>query len=576
MADARARDRSAGDGTPASADTPVAASADEQVRTAAPSDASAHAGASKGRPTTASAAVVLVVTLGAAVALMASVGPALSVAVAVAHASAFAASLWLVDRERWRGAATAVAGVLALGVGASFAFAVGYAFLDLLAAAYPVREVSQIRPRGLAVASATAVVLGGTLALLGGFATVAARLRPETVRAYAKLAVKTFVVPLLVAAAMLLTALVSRLGGTSGAPFGPPLAERVGGAVGAVVAPVPGRTHLLTFAVLVAAASLAVARGVDALPVSELSTSRTDDRVEAAAESVVRAARRTLVVTAFVLPVTLVEVLVPPPELRSLLSPGVYDLLAAVTASHGLRALLLATALVAGGTAAVTWLLGRLVRTDATDAVVALTPFVGGGAVVALAVALHGVVLEPTLSFVAGALPGGFETVFVRQSGAVVEFYGSLPVVATLAAVLVGMTAFLSVALAVVASVGVLPESAPGPALAAVGTFAAAAFAAGAGAGPGLVLGGLVASFVVWDAGEYGATLGREVGAAADTLAPASVHLAATLAVGVGAAGLAAVVHRVAANAAITDVTTVPFALAVVVAGLLLLVAALR
>ncbi|WP_436932769.1 DUF7519 family protein [Halosimplex halobium] len=527
-------------------------------------------------PTRASAAVVLVVTLAAAVALMGRVAPTLPAVVAVAHAAAVAASLWLVDRDRWRGTATAAAGVLALGVGASFAVAVGYTFLALLAAAYPVPEVAQIRPRGLRVASATVVVLGGTLALVGGFATAAGRLRPETVRAYAKLAVKTFVVPLVVAALMLLTTLLARLGGAGEAPVFAPLAERLAGAVGAVVAPVPGRTHLLTFAALVAAASLAVARGVDALPVDELSTPRTDDRVEAATDAVVRAARRTLVVTAFALPVTLVEVVLAPADLRSLLSPGVYGLLAAVTASHGLRALLLATVLVAGGTAAVVWLLGRLARTDAVDAVVALTPFVGGGAVVALAVAVHGVVLAPTLSFVADALPGGFETVFVRQSDAVVAFYGSLPVVTTLAAVLVGMTAALSLALAVVASTGALPESAPGPALAAAGIFVAAAFAPGADAGPPLVLGGVVAAFVVWDAGEYGAVLGREVGRGADTLAPESVHVGATLAVGVGAAGFAAVAHRVAANATIADVTTVPFALAVVVAGLLLLVVALR
>jgi hypothetical protein len=529
-----------------------------------------------GPSTSASAAVVLVVSLAVATGLVAKAGSTLSVVVAVAHAAVFAASLWLVDRDRWRGAATAVAGVLALGVGASFAVAVGYAFFDSLAAAYPVPEVSQIRPRGLRVVSATAVVLAGTLALVGGFATVAGRLRSETVWAYAKLAVKTFVVPVVAAALVLLTTLLARLGGASDAPVFAPLVERVAGAVVAVVAPVPGRTHLLTFALLVATASLAVTRGVDALPVSELSTSRTDDRVEATADAIVRGARRTLVVTAFALPVTLVEVVLAPPDLRSLVTPGVYGVLAAVTASHGLRALLLATVLVAGGTAAAVRVLGGLARADAADTVVALTPFFGGGAVVALAVALHGVVLPPTLSFVADALPGGFETAFVRQSGAVVEFYGSLPVVVTLAAVLVGMTAALSIALALVTSTGALPESAPGPALAGAGLFVAAAVATGAGVGPPLVLGGVVASFVVWDAGAYGVALGREVGTTADTLAPESVHVAATLAVGVAGAALAAAVHRVAASATIADVTTVPFALAVVVAGLLLLVVALR
>ncbi|WP_436923601.1 DUF7519 family protein [Halosimplex amylolyticum] len=527
-------------------------------------------------PSRVSTVVVVVLSVATAAVLIGRLGSLLAVAVAFAHAGAFAASLWLVGRDRWRAPATAIAGLLALFVGAGFASAVGYVFLDLVAALYPVQTVDQIRPRGLRVVSGTVVVLGGTVAMVGALSTLAGRLSMARTWAYAKLAVKTFVVPLAVAAVLLLSTLLRRLGGADEAPMAPPLVTTVGDVVGAFVAPVPGRTHLITFCLLLGTAALAVARAVDALPVTELSTPRTDDRVEQTAAAVERAARRTALVTAAVLPLTLVEAVISPPALRAALSAPVYSVLAGSTASPLLRALLLGVALVAGGTAAFVWSLKRLTRTETSDVVVALTPFVGGGAVVVLAIALHGVVLTPALAFVADALPGQFATAFTRQSTAVVDFYGSLAVVVTVAAALVGMTAALSLALALVMAVGALPESAPGPAIAAAGTFVAAGFASGAGVGAPVVLGGLVASVVVWDAGEFGVTLGREVGRTGATATPEIVHVAAALAVGTFGALGSMSIYRLATGTVLTDVTTIPFALSVVVAALVLLVAALR
>lgn len=523
-------------------------------------------------PSRTSTAIVVILTVAVAAVSIGLVGPALAVVLGFAHAATFAASLWLVEWERWPVAASASAGVLALFVGASFAAAVGYTVLDLVEALYPVSTLDQVRPRGLRVASATAVVVGATVGMVGALSTVGRRLDSDAAWAYAKLAVETFVVPLLVAAVLLASTLFRRLGGEREAP----LAAPVGDAVGAVVAPVPGRTHLFTFCLLFALASAAVAYAVDALPIVELSTRRTDDRIERAAAAAERVARRFAVVTAVAVPLTLVEVVVSPSNLQATLTPPVYGFIAGITASPLIRVFLVGTAVLAGGTAATVWSLKRLTRADSSDVAVALTPLVGGVAVVTLAAVLHGVVLSPTLSFVADALPGQFATAFTRQSTAVVDFYGPLAVVVTVAAALVGATAALSIALALLLGVGALPESAPGPALAAAGTFVAAGFGVGAGIGAPVVLAGLVASLVVWDAGEFGATLGREVGRAGTTLAPQMVHVAATVAVGaLGALGALAI-HRVATGTVLTDVTTIPFALSVVVAALVLLVAALR
>ncbi|MFC7142157.1 hypothetical protein ACFQMA_20260 [Halosimplex aquaticum] len=559
--------------------TDVQAEGDTTAGDPAPGHATAGDAASDGftaAPSRVSAAVVVALSVVAASALIGRLGPALAVALALAHAVAFAGSLWLVGRDRWRATATASAGLLALVVGASFAAAVGYTFLDLVAALYPVQTVDQIRPRGLRVASATVVVFGGTVAMVGALSTLVGRLTTESAWAYAKLAVKTFVVPLAVAGVLLISTLLSRLGESDEASTPAPPGSAVGDVVDAFLAPVPGRTHLLTFCLLLATAALAVARAVDALPIAELSTPETDDRVERTVETIERVARRAALVAAAVLPLTLVELAVPPSALRGVLTPPVYGVLAGVTVSPLLRVLLVGTALVAGGTAALVWSLKRSTRTETGDVVVALTPFVGGAAVVVLAAALHGIVLSPTLAFVADALPGQFATAFTRQSTAVVDYYGSLAVVVTVTAVLVGMTAALSLALALVMAIGVLPESAPGPALAAAGTFVAAGFAAGSGVGAPVVLGALVASVVVWDAGEFGATLGREVGRTGASATPEIVHVAAALAVGASGALGAIAVYRVATGTVLTDVTTIPFAISAVVAALVLLVAALR
>lgn len=528
------------------------------------------------RPTFVSAGVAAALAVVTAAALLGQVGPSLSVWLALSDAALFTASLWLVERDRGRAVAFGVAGALALFVGASFVAAVGYATLDAVADLYPVSDVSQVRPSGLRLASTGAVVLAGTVATVGAAATVGNVLRRETVWDHAKLAVKTFVVPLAVAAVLLVSTLLTRLDDGSAAPLLAPVAEGLAGAVGTVLAPPPGRTAFLTLCPLVAITALAVDRAVAALAVDQLTADRPDDRLADAAAAVQRRASQLALVAGLAIPVALVEAFVEPATLAATVSPAVYDALVALSTAGALRwvpAVALAVAVVV---ATVAWGVRRIARTSARDVAVELTPFLGGGVVVAVVAAVHGAVVPPALDFVAGRLPGEFAVAFSRQSASVVEFYGTFAVVMAVAALLVGLTALLSLALALVSTLGLLPEDAAAPALAAGGTFAAAAFAAGAGVGPPLVLAGLVAGLVVWDAGEFGLTLGREVGRASDTRAVEAVHLAGTVAVGALAALLAWAVYAVATGATVTAVSTLPFAVALVVTGLFLLITSLR
>jgi hypothetical protein len=525
-------------------------------------------------PTRASAAVVLFGTLAAATLLVTRVGPWLSLVVALGDALVFAASLWLVERERYRVLGYATAGLLALFAGTGFVLATGYASLQLLAALFPVTEPAMVQSRGLRVASATMVVFGGTVALVGAFSTVGNVLRADTAWDHARLAVKTFVVPLVVATLMLASTVIGHVEGEGSAPVLEPLFDGVDAGFGALLSPAPGRAHLFVFCALAFATALALERAVGALPIAELATNSEDD-LAAAAESVRRGADRTALVMGALLPFSLVEFAVEPTALEGPLTPPVYGLLAAVTGAGVLRAVLVVTLAVSLVALSLSWSLRRISRTDTGDVAVELMPFVGGAGVVVLVALTHGTALDLAVEFVADRLPGSFATEFTRQSTAVVDFYGSLAVTLAVAALMVGLTALLSLLLTVVTSIGMVPRDTAAPALAAGGVFLAAAFAAGAGVGAPVVLAGLVAGFVVWDAGEYGTTLRRETGPNDRESGPESAHLGASVGVGVlGAFGALFVYEYAPAPAASAE--TLPFALVAVVAGLFLLVAALR
>lgn len=520
--------------------------------------------------------VVVAASGGGAALLGGAVGPAAAVGFGAVAAVAFAAGLWLVDRERFRVAALTLAGTLGLVAGAGFATAVALVSLTLLSTVYPAPTTVLVQTRGLRVVSATLVALGATLATLGGAASVGGLLRGETARAYAGLAVRTVVVPL--AAALLLAPTLLAGPGASEPTLAALLvaAVRLPFAVAAPLsAPSGGGTHLLTFAWLVAATAASLARALAAAPVPDLLTGRRREL----AGTVVRRARSRLrtvaTVAGAVVPVALVELAVPQATLAAALGPA-YPVLVAVTTSTALRLPLVA--LLAGSLSV--WvaaaLAGRTARAGARDVTATLAPFLGGVAVVVVAALLHGAILDPALSAVAESLPGEFGTAFEQQSGRLVDAFGSVVVAFALAAGLVSLTALLAVAVALATDVGAVRDRATGPALAAVGLFVASGFGPGAGVAPPLVLAGLVGSFIVWDAGEYGAGLAREVGRTGSSARPELAHLGGTLSVGLVAAALAWVARGVAAGAVPEATPTLRAAFVAVVAGIALLAAALR
>lgn len=519
-------------------------------------------------PPRSTTAVVVAVTVVFAGVLLARVGPVVSSLAAVGTGCLFALSLWLVDREGDR-ASTALVGALAPVVGAGIAVAVGITTLVLVARAFPVPDASQVRPRSLDVASAAVAAGGATIAMAGALASPGGLLRGETAREHAETSLRTVALVLSVGALSILPSL------TDPANEGvlDPGIGVVDGVLGALLWPVPGRTHLFTFLVVWTLTAVAVVAAVDRFPVAVLPAA-SRDRVRRVVEQVRSRGRRAVVVAAALVPVSLVEFVVDQTALGRWLGP-LYGLLAAVTGSDVLRALaagcLVAAALFVGSVG----LLRLVAEATRQDLAAEASAFVGGVVVVGLVVATHGVVVEPTVGFVVERLPGAYAEGFERQADAILSAFGTAAVGLVVAAGLAGVATAGSFALALGSSVGSVPDRALGPALAATGLFVAAAFAVPAGAGGVLAIASLVACFVVWDAGEYGVTLGREVGPGAAT-GPVVLHLGVTVVLG---AGLAAGVR---AALAVTDWLPVvtgpalPVAFAVVVVGFVATALALR
>ncbi|MFB6087696.1 MAG: hypothetical protein ABEJ85_04175 [Haloarculaceae archaeon] len=524
------------------------------------------------RPTRTSMAAVVLLTVPLAVVLAARAGPLLAVAIGAADAVLFAASLWLVTRDRFRVVTSVIAGVLALFVGGGFAVAIGYAALSLLGDLFPVEQAVLIGPRGLQVVSSTAVIVGSIFAILGALTAVGNVLRRETVEEYGSLSTRALVLPGLLTLVAIASAVLSNLGGEGeGGPVSA-IESLLGDVVGAFTAPVPGQVHLFTFSLVVAVTAASLARALSVLPVAELATGEGDSDPEATVTWLRHAAIVATVAALF----GLVEFLLPPETVARLLTPPVYDVLAALTGSALLRRLLVGLALVSAATLGVVRALRRLARTTAREALVGLAPVAAGGVVVGGVALVHRPLLAVMIGFVTDNLPGVFAEMFAAQSAAIVTYYGSFTVALSFATVLLVTTAATAGWLTIAMRLGYLPDETAAPALARGGLFVAAVFGGASGFAMPLVVTAVVASFLVWDVGEFGITLGREIGREARTRGTELVHFGASLAVGVLEALAMVVVLNVATRQTVAELTTAPFAVVAVVVALLLLFAALR
>jgi hypothetical protein len=190
--------------------------------------------------------------------------------------------------------------------------------------------------------------------------------------------------------------------------------------------------------------------------------------------------------------------------------------------------------------------------------------------------AVAGPTFDWLVAEVAGRLPSLFAAEFRTIAGSVGTFYGPGTVVLGVMTACLVVAGLLVLAARLLLWLGYLSRRRAGFATASAGLFLATVFAGTLETPALLVFGGLVVSLLVWDAGEYGTTLGEEVGRRAHSRSGELVHAGGTVAVGVVGVGAALVLRAALAGQAVDPSPVAVVGLVAALAGAVLLVAALR
>jgi len=513
-------------------------------------------------PARVSATVALVTTLTVVGALLWQFGDVRwPVAFGAVGAVLFPLGCWLLSDDEPSGVARAAVSLCTLPVGLGLLGSVAGGALVLSAAAFPVEDGALVSVSTLLVAGQVGVIFGCVLALLGVTLGVRNVLAPVVLARYTTTAFLTALVPGTVAVAIGVEAVLFGADGPRQLANEFLTAAWLWLSAGSpTVLPVAGLLFVLALALVSVLAATIV------LPVAVV----VDDPAR------LRRLRRTLTAGSAV-----VIVLVPVAFWAELASASersepAYGTVEALSSVRPLRFGLLslaALALVATVSAA----LARWLARHATDGFVRVAGPLAGGTVLTLAAALIAVpVYDRLLELVLEPFPpetaGRVEALAVEAAG----FYGEELFAVSLAFVLVTATLCAVVALRLVRFAGYLSAETSGFSLASAGLFVAVVAAGTVGTPTWLVLGGVLASLLVWDSGRYGTTLGREVGSRTTTRGTELVHVAGTALVGLaGALAAFALASRAEAVLATPEPTT-PIALAAVTVGIVCLAAAIR
>jgi hypothetical protein len=526
-------------------------------------------------PTRTSVAIVLAGTAGLVAVLLGRVGPALVPAlVGIGAAVALASGFWVVSTEQFRTVGQVAGGLLAFPVGVGFVVGTVGTALVLVEVYFPVPEAGLIAVNALLLVSRLGIVVGCMLAALGVVLGVRNVVDPGALSRYYWTVVRTGTVPLTVTALAAGGAVVSELTPDAGAtPAG-----LVAGLFGWLAAPGPG-LHVATFFLVCSAAAMGVRAAIGSLPVAELladsgAGGRSAERVGGVRLWLLYAGVASV---GLALAGLYVDVQFrTPARLAAAVGPDIAGLLAGLTGAAVLRTPLVAVGLTTAAAVAVTWALRRVTRASLTGATRRVGPVLVGGVLTLGALAIAAPAFEWLVAEVAGRLPSVFAAEFRGVAGSVGTFYGPGTVVLGVMSACLVVAGLLVLATRLLLWLGYLSRRRAGFALASGGLFLATVFAGTLETPAPLVFGGLVVSLLVWDAGEYGTTLGEEVGRRARTRSGELVHAGGTIAVGVVGVGAALAVRALLAGQAVELSAVAVAGLVAALAGAVLLVAALR
>jgi len=234
-----------------------------------------------------------------------------------------------------------------------------------------------------------------------------------------------------------------------------------------------------------------------------------------------------------------------PLELRNLFGATVYESIRAITAVTGLRILLAGGSIVFFTVTAIVYAIQRLAQSNVDTLSRRAAALVGGGVITVGGIWVAQPVFEGLVFEIETRLPEIVAGEFREFTDRAAALYGAETIVLMLVTAVIGLTVTVVLLFRFLLFVGYLPNDSMGPSVASAGLFLATVFAATIDTPSWVVLTGIVATFVVWDAGRFGVTMGAEIGRKAPTRGPEIVHTAGTLIVGaLAAAGAFVLLHR--------------------------------
>lgn len=530
-------------------------------------------------PTRTSTLLVAVASVATAAALVHSanvVGPAV---VGAVGAITLAGVIWTSGWERHEAAGTVLASVLALPVGVGIVAATAGTVLILAGGLFPVPAAGDVPATVIRLSARAMVVTGAVAAVFGATTATRGVVDADAVEDAASTSFRTAFLPFAFATLLAASGALRFLEANA---QGPGVQSIVGDVIREfrrlLFEPELVGPHLPTFVVMAGIALFATQRGLRALPILELLTENGTEqewhgRIESGLRWLFWGALATLGLTPIA---AVLHILLPPRQLQAALGPGPYDLLATVTANPGLRTVCWWLILGGFAVAGFVWLLRRFVQSSADRIGSVVAPFVGGLAITTLAFVVARDVLSTGLDWITEKLPGELGEMFATMAGDVVDVFGAATIVLAATALVLLLTAFLVSVLYTVIKTGYVEERTAGVTIASLALFNTAAFAGVLDVSNTLVLAALVAAVLVWDAGEFGVTLGEEIGRRASTRRAELVHATGTLAVGGFGAGIALLIGGRSVSAVDAGIGPVALGLVAVMAGLMLLVVALR
>ena len=527
------------------------------------------------RPTTTSTALVVLATLATATVLVRAIGVSMPATLGGIGAVLLAVAVWTAGWQRYRAIGTALSSLLALPVGIGLVAATIGTVIVLAGVLFPVSSLSQLSSTVIDLSARAMVVVGAVAAVFGATVAVGNVLDRETAKRATATSFKTMLSPLALGLALMAGEVLAYFESNTDVPG-------VGAVVGDVLRaittvlfdPPPVRPNLTTFLLLAAVALIVTRRALGALPLSEVAAGTPAERAIA---GVRRALFWASVLVTLGIPIAILsDFLVPTRQLRRSLSPALFELLTALTTAQAPRALLWWTIVLGVATLLVVALLRRLVQSSADRIGATLAPFAAGAAVVVGTTVVAGPVLSALIDWVADTLPGEFGPRFRELSGAVVEFYGPLALVMTAIGVVLLVATLATTALWLTLLTKYLDDRTAGVGIASAALFQTAAFAGVVGVSTTVLFGSLIAAVLVWDVGEFGTTLGREIGGGSGARRTELVHATGMLAVGGVGATAALAIEGDAVGAIPVAGGTVVLGLVAVLAGLLALLVALR